>query len=197
MFLSGVLCNKPYGPSGSYITGPELTRGSLTTTQKTDRIHNRPPYVPPFPDSSRPSAYSGAHRSLLDQNNFIPKWLKRWLPLLKEGKEKKNRSFYKRKKSCSLLRESPETSASSPWPWNLLVFPGKVWPLWPGHCPTQSEGGHDGIVAWVSKLNCLAPLGHLLRVVFNSFTILCSCSVQESQACSRFLEVGSWNWAQF
>ena len=73
VFLFGILCNKPYGPSSSYITGPALTRGSLTTTQKTDRIHNRPPYVLPFPDNSRPNAYSGAHRNLLEENSFILK----------------------------------------------------------------------------------------------------------------------------
>lgn len=73
MFLLGILRNKPYGPSSSYITASMLTRGSLTTTQKTDRIHNRPPYVLPFPDSSRTNSSSGAHRNFLDQNSFIPK----------------------------------------------------------------------------------------------------------------------------
>lgn len=100
VFLFGILCNKPYGPSSSYITGPMLTRGSLTTTQKTDRIHNRPPYVVPFPDSSHPAAYMGAHRNLLDKNSLIPKWLKGWMPLEKRRKGCKNLSFFKRNKLC-------------------------------------------------------------------------------------------------
>ena len=190
VFLFGILCNKPYGPSSSYITGPALTRGSLTTTQKTDRIHNRPPYVLPFPDNSRPNAYSGAHRNLLEENSFILKWLKWWMPLQKAGREKR---IWASSKERNLVH-----SSGKPRNLNLLSLA-----LEPAGFSRDSLTLCDLAVAslrvraavtmsgfWDSRLTCLGALSHPLHLVLNSFTIWCSSSFLKSQVCCRFLEVG-------
>lgn len=187
MFLFGILCNKPYGPSSSYITGPVLTRGSLTTTRKADRSHTDHHMLSRSLTAAVPTPTRAPTEIFSPQTVSFPS-------------DSNDRCLYKKKGQKRVCASAKETSLvnSSGKPRDLqpllLHLPletgasrGMDQPLGAGSPRTGREGSCND--SWFLSLQVNSPgLPSPLPLVLDSFTICAHAQFKSLKSAAGFLE---------